>query len=384
MTYILTFIAVLVLAYFYDHAPTTRHKEILSVVIIIMLTLIGGLRSVEVGTDNYRYKDIFETCRASSLLECLRYGYTSTKEAGFIVFTWLIARFGESYTLFTTTTSFFTIVFVIAGMRHFADSYKLSLRIMLEVYLFVYYCCYFNLVRQGLACAIVFYAFKYIDEKKIIKYLVFVILAASIQTSLLAAIPIYFLLRFTNNQTEMDQRKNKELPIIAMFVLAPLFIFVGPIITSSFINIISRIPLLANLVPKLSSLSSVYSTANRVSYGTGIFIRAIPQVMIVSIFYNKIRNAYKNMVGLYLIEWIQVFIMLLGTIYEPMTRVAYIYNYAQLILFAAIGTKYRGKDMKIVVEIIILLYCVTYWILFTVLNHYGYARPVFPYEFAIY
>ncbi|MGI5874422.1 MAG: EpsG family protein [Bacillota bacterium] len=382
MTYIITFGIVLSLSYIYDHSSTRQQKLCIGIAIIMILTLIGGLRSIEIGTDNYNYKYIYDVCRNNDLLTCLQTGYTSQKETGFILFVWFISKINESYLTFTLITSFLTIFFVFEGMKYFADNYDLSIRVMLGVYLFIYYCCFFNLVRQGMALAIVFFAFKYADQKKIVKFIIFVLIASTIQISLLAAIPIYLLFNLNNSRRIINTKKTNRLLFLLLGIAIALFIFIGPLFASNIFNIVSKIPFLPIEKAKLMEMSSTYASVSSYSFGTGIFIRAVPHVIIIALFYDKIRDQYRNINGLYIAEWIQIAIMLMGSVYEPVTRIAYIYNYSQMILFSAIEKRYRRTNNKLFIELLMFGYCIVYWILFTVLNHYGYDRPVYPYQFA--
>lgn len=73
-----------------------------------------------------------------------------------------------------------------------------------------YYFLTLNIVRQGIAMAIVLYALKYIKEKNVKKYIVTVLFASCFHLMALIYIPIYFMCR-------IDWRKKKNL-IIAFMV----------------------------------------------------------------------------------------------------------------------------------------------------------------------
>lgn len=60
-------------------------------------------------------------------------------------------------------------------------------------------------------------------------------------------------------------------------------------------------------------------------------------------------------------------------------RIGLYYNYASLIAIPLLPHAFK-KENKIWVYTLILLFAIAWWIYFTVLNHYGFVRPVYPYE----
>ena len=60
-------------------------------------------------------------------------------------------------------------------------------------YMLLYYQCSYNLVRQCLAMSIIFYALKYVEQKKLLKFVLLCAISATIHLSSFVVVVVYFL-----------------------------------------------------------------------------------------------------------------------------------------------------------------------------------------------
>lgn len=103
----------------------------------------------------------------------------------------LFSNFIGFYQFFFISTSFLITYFFYKSIKNNSSDKWLSTLIFVCFPLFFFMS--LSIVRQYLAVAIIFYAFKYIKQKKLWSYLVIIILCTFIHESAILALPIYFL-----------------------------------------------------------------------------------------------------------------------------------------------------------------------------------------------
>ena len=94
------------------------------------------------------------------------------------------------FSLFFTST----MVFILLGIRDRSLNEYESLIIFMALFYFES----MNIIRQFLAIAILFYAFRYVKSKKLAYYLIWVFIAGLVHTSAWFAIPIYFIYNYVS------------------------------------------------------------------------------------------------------------------------------------------------------------------------------------------
>ena len=145
-------------------------------------------------TDYANYRDRFDSLSMYSFTDLFRYDFDI--EFGYVLLNGLIHLFTDnSVYLFMITT-----LIILIGFYYQISKY--SVNIWLSILMFVtigsYYAS-FNITRQILATAIIFAGSKFLYERKFLKFLLVVILAALFHQSSLIMIPFYFILNFRIN-----------------------------------------------------------------------------------------------------------------------------------------------------------------------------------------
>lgn len=151
---------------------------------IIIFCIVSGIRW-DVGVDHISYvADYIDMCN-DRYVERER-GY----EPAYLLISQAFAQLGVHYIFYMAFLAFLEIYFIV---KAFKDEKELMPYILVLIVLGGYYFSWMNGIRQNIAaCAFVWFS-QYINEKKIWKYLVCVILAYTMHTSALLLIPVYIL-----------------------------------------------------------------------------------------------------------------------------------------------------------------------------------------------
>jgi len=178
-------------------------------IICIQMVAILGFRGTEVGIDTYAYERRFNTYRFMTLEEI----FNNSQEIGFSLLIRVVDFFTDEYHLFVLICAIITIVPIIISIS------KCSVNPFLSVFLFItfdYYTFMFSGMRQGIAYALCIFSYIFIRDRKFIKYLVVVLLAAQFHKSAYFFLPAYFI-----TQVKID--KKAIISMAVMFVLVYVF-----------------------------------------------------------------------------------------------------------------------------------------------------------------
>lgn len=176
--------------------------------LILVLSLVSGLRSKEVGVDSQGYANIY-----------LLNGDVKYIEVGF---RWLIKFlhiFSDSYTFFFSVLAVATNTLIIMRLwelRHVARFNYSVLVYSAQMFFFT-----MSGVRQWLAVSIAFWATRYIDKGKLVRYVLIVLVAMTIHTSAMVSLVLLAPLMFKK------QGRWGTLFKMATVIVMPLVIIVG-------------------------------------------------------------------------------------------------------------------------------------------------------------
>lgn len=148
------------------------------------LVLVSGLRN-NIG-DTYYYMHSFESTN-------ITWGsIQGSKDFGFNILQMFLQQFSRDPQILIFTTALLTNVLIVLTLYHYSRLLELSLYVYITI---GYFLVSMNGIRQYLAAAIVFAATKFIIDGHFKKYLLVVLLAATIHQTALILIPIYFIVR---------------------------------------------------------------------------------------------------------------------------------------------------------------------------------------------
>jgi len=179
----------------------------------LVLTLPVALRSVSVGFDTAEYNDYYY-----ALLERGDFTFRDNLEPLYQLFMYIAVRVGHPHVVFILAAPI-TFFFMLAGIWYLRN--QLNLGLVMFLYLCFFYLQTFNVVRQCFAIALIFFALRFICERKFMLYLLFVILAYLMHSSALIALLLYPLAA-----EKLSPKMCKLLSILAvstvLFALSPL------------------------------------------------------------------------------------------------------------------------------------------------------------------
>lgn len=219
--YILAYAAMLILALY-----SKKHnisKSIFFIVIFVMWAAIIGLRHPSMGHD-LRYGDsngywaMYSVIGRSSWKRALQDTFAHY-EQGYVVYNKLLYTFSKNAQFLLIVSAIIAMGAIMWLIYKYSKSPLLSVIVYLSLPAFLIN---FSGIRQGIAVAITMYSFRFIKEKKLIPFILWVLLADWFHSSaivFLAAYPIYHI------KTQRNMMKVGSvllLPIVYVF-RAPLF-----------------------------------------------------------------------------------------------------------------------------------------------------------------
>ena len=169
--------------------PDTEEEEnraafIAAILAYLPTIILMGLRDSMGDTDGYI--DTFNANRAESVFESL-----SDRNPGYsAVMNFFKLYISENANYFLLFITFLSVLLMLKTYCKYSPMLALSSYVFFGSTEVSYL---YNGARQFLALAIMFYAFKYIEQKKLIKYAICALLAFSIHQTVIIVIPAYFL-----------------------------------------------------------------------------------------------------------------------------------------------------------------------------------------------
>lgn len=199
---------------------------------------LAAVRDSTIGYDVALYGDslLESATRVSDLASYLRLYNT---EKLYLVLTYIVANYGNRYIYYFILQFLVVAPFYMALQR--GESKKHAWLGML-----LYYCWIFplslNILRQAIAISIVIWGYRYMHERKLIKYTIVVIVAMGFHITAILGLSIYFIHVLTVSkpfgETSWIRKKLANYGKLAKFLIV-LLILVGFIFSTSIISLIT-------------------------------------------------------------------------------------------------------------------------------------------------
>ena len=179
----------------YSDKLKEKNRKTFIFVAMVLLTVQSGFRNLAVGSDTFQYYNHFEMAITSS---------------------WTSLTFFPSYRLFLIMVAVF---FFYALGKTFKEYTSSNMEVLISIAL--YQCLYYTFfsitgIRQTIASGILLFALPYVFERKLWKFLLLLVLAATQHKSALLFAPFYLL------PLVKDSRK---FILLAFVLFAPMWIF---------------------------------------------------------------------------------------------------------------------------------------------------------------
>lgn len=192
--------------------------------IIILLILITGLRNISVGPDTVGYYidyGLFENMDWNQVIKLVTdyYNYGIGKDVGYDVLKKSLQTIDIPFRLFLFLVAILFFVpygQIMKKLEH--NTTAAFYAFLMFIALFLIYA--FSSIRQDIAISATLIAFKFVCERKLIWFLLIVIIASTIHKSALLFIPYYWIANIS---------RVKTMATITAVILPLLFIFARPI-----------------------------------------------------------------------------------------------------------------------------------------------------------
>lgn len=299
----------------------------------IILFAVSGLRASEIGTDTSNYIVGFQMisrCDYPDFFNAVRW------EKGYVLFNKLASLISTNEQFIILATSFVIIFLTIQYL------YKYSSNIVISIYLFItlyYYFVSFNAIRQFMAIGIFSLAIKYIYERKIVKYLLIVIVSSLFHQTALLYIPLYFIYGFRLNW------KNISIIILSSFIIIWAFDYYFSII----LNIFPDYQLYAG---------------TKFFEGSGILTTLISaSILLYGIYVKLTTRTDIEFDFLFFIMIITFIISFLSTNISLFNRLVYNYSFFSIIFIPKTLSLIRIKENKVILYLPVLIIPFAYFLI---------------------
>ncbi len=316
-----------------------HNKKIFLLLSFLIPFVIGGFRYY-VGTDYENYINL--------------YNNHISVDIGFNIISYIARMFGDYKIVFIIYNSL-TLIFTFLGIKNL---YKSKRALAYFIYLFVFYTTSFNAMRQMLAVSITFFAYKYINEKKLLPYCLFLVLAFCFHNSSILALLLYPILTTKNN-------KIKALSIIAL--VAGVAFYQEIIRWFSSFAYFNHFEMYTEYTGELSF--------NNLSFYLELMIFVYILIFRKKLFENDENNS--RYLYIYLIGIVLTF----SGFFNPyIKRIAISFNISSIILLASIPSVQKNSKYKLLNYVIIIVIC---FMRFMISAYFLKQGNIIPYNFFI-
>lgn len=365
--YLLTFAVSFVASYCSDKIELllTRKSKWLKVgslflmmIAILSVSILAGCRDYTIGTDVLMYGNpwLFNAIKYHSNPSLyLKLATQSSIGYLYALFNYIVAQFTSNphwFYFWYSLTENFVIYWAIRRNKEIITPNQ-----GWSVYLLLFYNSTLNVLRNWMALAIILWGFKYIRERKLIRYLITVYVAYLFHSSAYIGLLPYIVNLFL----QRDEGKNKNIHIKKLII-----IFITSIFVIFFIQII-------NHFAEVGVVSERYQEYVKLTTSGGFMVHLIGlglPTLLLFVIQQKLRGN-KNFELFETYAWIMTLLGLLINIYAYLSRIALyfdVYLIYSLPFVIKNGISFKFRNIR-VNNLILFAYLVIYWLLI-----YGYLK----------
>lgn len=162
-------------------------SSIYYLIIWITYIIIIGFRDISVGIDTQSYLTSFSITSQLSLKDFFAIQFSTEK--GYSVFEYIIGTLGFDFTGLLVASATIYITSVSFVIKKYSRNPWMSFFIFVAFGFFTFG---MSAIRQSIAMGLILIAFNYAVEKKVYKYLMFVLLATTFHTTAIVFLPVYW------------------------------------------------------------------------------------------------------------------------------------------------------------------------------------------------
>ena len=199
-------------------------KDIYCYIISILMFIMIGCRSIQIGIDTSHYKEIYDNYSYMAFIEIFE---LENVEIGYSVLNIIIAKvFGNFQWLLLVSAAIYIIPVTILIKKY---SQKPWLSYLLFI-CFGFFTFAMSTIRQSIAMGIIMLAFIFIEKRKVLWYILCILLASTFHISALIFLPAYWITKVKINQTTT-----------VLFIISAFILFLAKDYIFSILNQLARI-----------------------------------------------------------------------------------------------------------------------------------------------
>ncbi|MCC4404978.1 EpsG family protein [Limosilactobacillus reuteri] len=323
---------------------------------LLVPAILAGVRDYSVGTDVMVYGNAwFYRAFTVDYKTYINWATSSSVGSGYAFLNYVVSRFTNNPHVFYFIYNFLENILIFLGIRHFKKNINVTLG--MATYYFLFFNVLLNILRQGMALALIVWGFKYVTDKKFVKYILVVAIATLFHNTAILAVVIYLVYLIFSDIKRLSILKDLFVLSIVMLIL---------LLFTQFTTLLYSNSLLSDRYQSFVSSSSVKGGF------WGHLLLCVPVLIlyVLNMIYNKkISGIGKGFNYLVVVTTL----MSIFNIYSSnLSRVTLYFDFLFIILIPYITKnglpriKWRNMDVKFILVIIYLF--IYWWLIFVVMQ----------------
>ena len=357
---------------------------LINTIALLIPCVLAALRDTSIGTDVEVYvKQLFEKSEISkeftsylnsSWWWIYRTKFVSDYEIGFTILVYVVQKITNNihYVLFFIQLGISLPIYL--GLRKI-KKFENKMYLALFVFYFSLYNIGFNIMRQMMSVAIIFYGTCCLmyDSKGTVKFFFSLLIAYCFHNSAIFAISIFLIYKLLNSKVEKKYfiKINDRIKISLRSITLIIFLIV-------FILLISQLDLLVRSVARLGFEDYSGYLDGEYSLELSKIIRAIPIIILLICSGKYYMRNDENSYMLITLFIIAVGVSQFSSVTTYGERLSYVFQSFNIILVPFLCDAHPNKDINKLLRIFIMCYYVIYWYYYFVIGGSG---ETVPYKF---
>lgn len=329
---------------------------------LLIPAIIAGVRDYSVGTDVLVYGNTwFNRAFTADYKTYIEWATSSSVGSGYAFLNYVISRFTNNPHIFYFVYNFLENIIIFLGIKHFSGQINVTLG--MSTYYFLFFNVLLNILRQGMALALIVWGLKYVVDKKFIKYILVVAVATLFHNTSFLAILIYLVYWISNDVKNTSVLKD----IVSLSIVMLILILFTQLTTVLFSHLL------------LSDRYQAFIGSSNVRGGfLGHLLLCIPilALYVLNLIYNKkLSGMDKSFSYLVLVTTL----MSIFNIYSSnLSRITLYFDFLFIIMIPYIvknglpRIKWKNVDVELV---LVTIYLFIYWWLIFVIMQSGETVP---------
>lgn len=191
---------------------------LLILIALLIPAILAGVRDYSVGTDVLVYGNAwFNRAFTVDYKTYVEWATSSSIGSGYAFLNYVVSRFSDNPHVFYFIYNLLENILIFLGIKHFRGNINVTLG--MATYYFLFFNVLLNILRQGMALALIVWGLKYVVDKKFVKYILVVAIATLFHSTAILAVVIYLVYWVFNDVKDMSILKDLVSLSIIMLIL---------------------------------------------------------------------------------------------------------------------------------------------------------------------